>query len=434
MKMKCLLLSLLAAAGVANAASTTPLTLRLVPERDCVLRTDRDLVFRIELQAMDSRHPRSTPLNLAVVLDRSGSMQGAKLEKAKQAACVVLDHLAGDDRFSLVTYDNQVDVVIPSRVVSDADALKRRIDRIESGGSTALHAGVEAGASEVREFLKRENVNRVILLSDGLANVGPKRPSDLADLGRKLRDEGIQVTTVGLGDDYNEDLMVALAEASAANYYYVKDAESLPGIFEEELGQIKTIVARNLRIIIELPDGVEPIEILGYPDVRFRGQRAELPLSEISGGQKRHYLVRCRLPEKKTDEQAVATAKVAYLDTAAKDKRDISGRTVVRVTDDEETARRSVNQSVQIDTASAENLVVRERALKYADEGKIAAAVSELRRQAQANETLRSNSPKLESEADSLSGVADDLERAGSFDKRSRKEFQYDNYLQKKQR
>src|SRR6185503_18065619 len=117
-----------------------------------------------------------------------GSMQGAKIEKARQAACVALDQLSDDDIFSLVIYDNDSEVLIaPDRVGSsrNRDELKSRIDRIRPGGGTALHAGVTLGARQIRRNLDKERVNRVILLSDGLANVGPSRTSDLASLGRE---------------------------------------------------------------------------------------------------------------------------------------------------------------------------------------------------------------------------------------------------------
>src|SRR6202008_1808042 len=106
----------------------------------------------------------------------------------------------------------ETDLLIPPERVGGRDHredLKARIHRIQPGGSTALHAGVVLGAKQVRRFFENERVNRVILLSDGLANGGPSSPSDLSRLGRERRGDGIAVSTVGLGDDYNEDLMTA---------------------------------------------------------------------------------------------------------------------------------------------------------------------------------------------------------------------------------
>jgi Ca-activated chloride channel family protein len=285
---KLLLVSL--AAGFAQAAAASPapdVILRVTPERDYVYRLGpREVIVQIEVEARKNEDGRRSPMNLAIVLDRSGSMEGAKLEKARQAAAMAVDKLADDDIFSLVVYDNDVDLLIPPERVGGHDHredIKARIFRIQAGGSTALHAGVVLGAKQVRSRFDKERVNRVILLSDGLANVGPSSTSDLARLGRELRSDGISVSTIGLGDDYNEDLMTALAEASNANYYYVKDAEKLPGIFAEELGAARSLLARSIIIRIEAPDGVKLKEIIGRPEIECHDRVAEIKMPELFG-------------------------------------------------------------------------------------------------------------------------------------------------------
>lgn len=107
---------------------------------------------------------------------------------------MAVDQLADDDIFSLVTFDNDTEVLIAQERVGgprQREALKERINRIRPGGGTAIHAGVTLGAQQLRRFLDQERVNRIVLLSDGLANVGPSRPGDLARLGGELRREGM---------------------------------------------------------------------------------------------------------------------------------------------------------------------------------------------------------------------------------------------------
>ena len=145
------------------------------------------------------------------------------------------------------------------------------------------------GAKQVRRYFEKERVNRVILLSDGIANVGPSSTSALAGLGRELRGDGIAVSAVGLGDDYNEDLMTALAEASNANYYYVKDAEKLPGIFAQESGVARSLLARNIVIRIQAPDGVRLKEIVGRPDITCGDRMVEIKMPELFGSEKRRF-------------------------------------------------------------------------------------------------------------------------------------------------
>ncbi len=186
---------------------------------------EQEVVVKIDLRAVPHIKGERSPLNIAVVLDRSGSMAGKKLEQAKQAAAMLVDQLDDRDVFSLVAYESEVEVLVPATMASDKRALHRAIERMVSGGSTALYDGVKSGARQLEEFLSDQRINRVLLLSDGIANVGPSSSREIANLGRRISQDGIAVTTIGLGGDYNEDLLAALAEASDANYYYVQDVD-----------------------------------------------------------------------------------------------------------------------------------------------------------------------------------------------------------------
>jgi len=262
----------LAATFTANLFAEETLQLNLVPERGYVVKNSpQEVVIKIDLSAIAGKQKtRRTPLNLAVVLDKSGSMTGAKLEKTKQAAMQLVDRLAPNDVFSLVIFSDEAQVLVPAQKVEDTEALKEKIEGIEAEGSTALYAGVKMGADQLQEFFSEKRINRVILLSDGLANVGPSSPRELRRLGGDLSEKGISVTTIGVGDDYNEDLMAGLAEASDANYYYVQDTEKLPEIFAKELGELLTVAARDVRIEITCPDGeFEPVQHRPGPPAFF---------------------------------------------------------------------------------------------------------------------------------------------------------------------
>jgi len=335
-----------------------------------------------------------------------------------------------------VIYDNEVEVLIPPQNVENPAQLKKMVHRIRAGGSTALYGGVKEGAEQLRKFSSSHNINRIILLSDGLANVGPSLPSDLARLGRDLKHDGINVSTVGVGDDYNENLMVALAEASAANYYYVKDAEMLPKIFGEELGQIQNIIARNLRVIITLPDGIEPVEIIGSPEIRFENRRAEFTLGEFYGSQKRCLLVRCRVADQPRDEMRVGSIDLVYRDEAKGTESHQNAVASVKFTDKREESDLSLNKNVAAQSALAKNAEVRAKALELQDAGKPAEAAKLLRVQAGVNAATGATlgNSKLTSEVKSLNSAADALDKDGSFDSRTRKSFQYENYNQSKQK
>lgn len=422
----------------ANAAEA--LTLKVAPEREVVLRSQsRDVIVQIELEAQRAPdEARRTPVNLAIVLDRSGSMAGAKLEKARQAAALAVDRLSADDTFSVVLYDDRAEVLIPSRKAGDKAAreeIKHMIHRIQPGGGTALHAGVKLGARELRSFLDRERLNRVILLSDGLANVGPSRPGDLAELGRDLRRDGMSVSTIGLGDDYNEDLMTALAEASHANYYYVKDAERLPGIFAEELGAARSLCARDVRIRIETPRGVRVREIVGYPEIKCDEQRAEIVLPEYFSSDKRRFLARCSIEGTSNEKQEIAAVTLRYDDAQEKRSAAASGAVSVRLTDTESDAIASIRSEVSQEYAVQQNRVDKEAALRLADSGRAKDAAQLIRRRVEMNAAApaASQAPDVQRENAKLNELARELEDRGTLSKSSRKATQYDNWKAKRQ-
>ena len=439
---KLLLLTLLAGclARQATAAPAADLTLRVAPERDVIYNSgSREVVVQIDLDGRRPEQGKRAPMNLAVVLDRSGSMQGAKIEKARQAACVAVDSLADNDFFSLVTFDNATDVLIaPERVGGgrNRDDLKSRIDRIRPGGGTAIHAGVTLGAQQVRRNLAREYVNRVILLSDGIANVGPSRTRDLADLGRDLRRDGLAVTTIGLGDDYNEDLMTALAEASNANYYYVRDAEKLPGIFAEELGGARSLVARGVTIRIRVPEGVRLKEIIGRPEIECRGRTVDITLPEYFGGDKRRFLARCVVEEKASAPLEVATVDLQY-EKAEGGKAEAQNQAAkIGFTDEEKKADASVRMDVAKEVSITENRLAKEKAVKLADEGRGKDAAEVLRGQAARNEAVPAAAqvPGLALENSKLEAAAKEVEEQGRLGKGSRKQMQYENWQDKYQK
>ncbi len=239
--------------------------------------------FEMEKQA------RRTPANIAIVIDRSGSMQGEKIKQAKQAARMAVRRLDGNDIVSIVAYDDTVSVLVPATKASDRESILAGINRIEAKGSTALFAGVSKGAAEVRKFLSRDRVNRVILLSDGLANVGPDTPGALGDLGASLVKEGISVPTIGLGLGFNEDLMSQLAQRSDGNHAFVEHSKDLVKIFNYEFGDVLSVVAQEVLITINCRKGIRPIKVLGRP-ADIAGQRVVATINQLYSNQEKYLI------------------------------------------------------------------------------------------------------------------------------------------------
>jgi Ca-activated chloride channel family protein len=418
-------------------ADNSLVDLRVSPEQDRILKSDgAEVIFDINVCGHNSVSERHSPINLALVIDHSGSMQGAKMEKARQAACIAIDQLQPGDFFSLVQFDYKVDVLVPAQPVEDKDQLKEIADGIRARGSTALYAGVEEGARQLCKYFDAKNVNRVILVSDGIANVGPSSPEQLADMAREIRSHGASVTTVGLGEDYNEDVMASIAEASGANYYYVKDAEKLPEVFDKELGEVKNVVAQDLTITIETADGVEPVEIIGMPDVHFDGNKATVHLGSFYASQQRDLLVRCRIKSPQGDSANLGRVHIVYNAPGSGKSCEAGAAADVRFTAQQADADRSVNAKVATEVALEKNTVAREEALKLQDKGAYGQAANVLRAQAAADALDAPNyrSAKLASEAKDLDALSEQMKQGQPMGNLQRKAFQYENYNQAEQK
>ena len=320
--------------------------------------------------AMEDESPR-TPLNVAIVLDKSGSMRGEKIAKAREAAIMAIERLAKDDILSFVTYDHTVNVVIPATKVIDKEEIFEKIRRIEAEGYTALFGGVSKGAAEVRKFLSDARVNRVILLSDGLANRGPSTPSDLGELGTSLIKERISVTTIGLGLDYNEDLMAALALRSDGSHYFAEEASDLEGVFEKEFGRALSVVARDVRIKINCGEGVRPVRVLGR-DYDVDGQTVSVLINDLYSEAEKFTILEMEVPPTSSDESLeVATVEVTYDNMKTKTPDRLSSTLSAKFSSSESLVKEKTDSEVMVDVITLITTEKSQLAMKLRDEGKI---------------------------------------------------------------
>mgnify|MGYP000296476125 CR=1 FL=1 len=193
------------------------------------------------------------PQALALVIDRSGSMSGRPLEEAKRCAAYVLGRLRPTDFLSLVQFDNRVQCLWPAVPVGDGAAQRAAIAGITAGGNTNLHGGWKAGADTLQTLVSG-GLKRVILLSDGQANEGLTEPDAIAAQCAALAAQGITTSTYGLGNSFNEDLMVAMARAGGGNHYYGDTADDLMEPFQQELELLGNLCLRDLRIQVSAPN------------------------------------------------------------------------------------------------------------------------------------------------------------------------------------
>ncbi len=377
---------------------------------------------------------RRPAVNLCIVLDRSGSMAGPKLAKAREAAIEALRRLDREDVFSVVVYDHNVQTVVPAQKARQVEKIETLIRSIRSGGNTALFGGVSQGAAQVRKNLEGDYVHRIILLSDGIANTGPSSPEDLGRLGAALLKENISVTTVGVGNDYNEDLMARLAQRSDGNTYFVESGRDLPRIFAAELGDVLNVVARKVKVHIECPGEVRPLRIIGR-DGRIRGRSVELGLNQLYGNQEKYVLIEMQLPPgQEGREMEIARVQVTYEDPVTKKFETASARGVAGFSRDRRKVDASANVSVQKEVQLNYSAIAQEQAIDFADGGRPDAAYQELKESAvrlKAFGAAHGDAEVLE-KAEEMEVRAEEIQKKGMTPK-SRKLLRTDSYQMKHQ-
>jgi Ca-activated chloride channel family protein len=299
--------------------STMPTTLSLSAESDrrlvAVEVSSQRTVEWVASAADVARQHSRAPLNLALILDRSGSMQGDKLRYVQQAACHVLDMLDERDRIAVVAYDDQISLITPSQPISPAmrAELKRKINDLRPGGWTDLSGGWLEGCREVADRLSADGIHRALLLTDGLANRGITDIEELTHHARELRRRGVATSTFGVGLDFNEHLLEALAEQGGGHFYYIERPEHIPEVFRRELGELLTVVAREVFLSITIPSGVA-VEVLGDLPHERTGGRLRIFLGDLCAGERRALYTKVLTPPDAPGTSVALRGELGYAD------------------------------------------------------------------------------------------------------------------------
>ena len=382
--------TLAAALITASGVQAGQVTLDVSPAYDTLKSGDKQTTWiRVGLVGFEMKSEKErAPVNVALVLDKSGSMNGEKIARAKAAAMDAIDRLSPNDIVSIVTYDTTVSVLVPATKLTDKAMVKAAISRVTSNGGTALFAGVSKGAAELRKFLDKERINRIILLSDGLANEGPSSPSDLGALGASLKKEGISVSTLGLGLDYNEDLMARLAGRSGGNHHFVEQATELADVFNREFKDVTSVVAQDVKVRVTVPGGVRPVRVLGN-ESEISGQEIYINLSQIYSKQDKHVVIELEVPEGESGQKReIAKISASYLNMQSNESDTLTGSITIAFSDDAKLAEASVHAGTMQDVVA---FLANERnklATIYLDRGDLAKCVQTLQEN---NDFLQTN-------------------------------------------
>ena len=409
---------------------------------------DHTVHVMVELAAPEApQDTKRPPLKLALVIDRSGSMAGAKLATTKACAAYLVRRLSPTDELAVVAYDDQVDLVAPLAPVH-GDSLLAAIDAIGPGGSTNLSGGWLKGLEVLRspapnldgrdDAVAPPATRRVLLLTDGQANAGVTAPGALVGMATTARAEGIGTTTIGFGDDFEEAVLTAMGDAGGGNAHFAPTPEAAPAIFAEEFEGLASVVAQNVSVEIRPGDDVVLVEVLNqYPAVPVSGG-LQLALGDSYGGERRAVVFALHLPA--VAELGVAkVADVVLRYVSIGDEiaaHEVTLPVVVNVVTAEEAAQAEADHAVVDEVLVLKTAKARDEARRLADAGDFDGGQSLLRASAAELRLSAPNSLKaaeLLAEADLLEDVSGAM-AAPSYDASTQKRLHYESHRTRRKR
>ncbi|HRJ86960.1 MAG TPA: VWA domain-containing protein, partial [Ignavibacteria bacterium] len=403
---------------------------------------DKNSVYLyIDLEADKIENYTKTPMNISIVIDRSGSMsEKNKLEYVKKAVEYLIDEAGSDDYVSIVTYDDYVDVLQKTQILNDKYELRQKVNSLKPGGFTNLSGGMFEGYDQVNSNYMRGYVNKVFLLSDGLANRGITDRYKLSTMVKeKNRKDGITISTFGVGTEFNENMMTDIAEYGRGNYYYIKNSSDIPEIFATELKGMKNLVGQNTKMKVRFPkENLKLSKVFGYP-YEVEGDYVTIDFKDVFSSQKKSVLLKFDVI-KNTERKLVFENELTYEDVTA-DFRLVTESNVNRIeqTSSLDKYNSSKNESVIQNVAMFEANDIMEEALRNVDDGNYDRA-KELMSGARnyMDEQLKtvSPSPEMKRQSDNIDRYSKDVESVEKKTEEERNEMQksgkYDNYNTRK--
>jgi Mg-chelatase subunit ChlD len=250
-----------------------------------IARYQREAVLQIGFTTAEvDERTDLRPLNLVLVIDKSGSMADSdKMSRVKESLRTMLTKLRANDIVSIVAFDTTAQVLYPASAVDDGDRLRYAIDCLTPGGSTNLHAGLMLGYTEAKKHFRSGSTNRVILLTDGIANQGVTEPGRIARDSAGYNSQGIDLSTIGVGLDLNNDLLRTLARSGRGLYHFISDYKDINKVFINEVQSLVSSVAKNVQVRIEYGSGLQIAKIFGYTPQYGKGY-VTLALDDMNNG------------------------------------------------------------------------------------------------------------------------------------------------------
>ncbi len=362
------------------------------------------------------------PLNFCLVLDRSGSMAGDKIQHLREAVAEIVTHLRPIDAVSIVLFDDSLEVLVPARLADDLPALQNAIESIGEQGGTAMSLGLQAGLTELQKFQAADRVGRVLLLTDG-QTWGDE--ATCRDLAKQIGDLGVSITALGLGTEWNEALLDDLAAASNGESDYIADPSQISKYFQQTLQSAQTTTVVNARLLLRLLPGVTPravyrvqpsISNLGYKPIGER--EVTVSIGEIAGDGA-SVLVDLMLPEREAGTFRIAQAELQY-DAPVLGIKEAKLKIDIPLSFDLDPKASVVNPPIMNTVEKVTAFKLQTRALSEAEAGNIGSATQKLR--AAATRLLDLGETEL---AQTMEQSAQQLEAGGQITAADQKALRY---------
>jgi Ca-activated chloride channel family protein len=262
--------------------------------------SDGIVSLALSLTAADIPAPAETnsqPVDMVIVLDKSGSMNGEKMAQAKRAVSHLVSALTARDRLGIVAYsDSTLTLSSLMPVTGDhANRLERAVTGISAAGATNLGAGLDRGLSFLTGAKDAGRLGKLILISDGLANRGVTDPAALGRMAAAAVAGEFSVSTVGVGVDFNEILMTRIADRGAGRYYFLENPAAFAEVFLNEFRSLRLAAAANIAVEIPLPPGTALLDAAGFPFEQSKNTAVFHP-GDLQGGRTRKFFLRFRIP------------------------------------------------------------------------------------------------------------------------------------------
>ena len=378
--MRTAFLSLLASVFALGVLRAQPvLTLEAATDRTLYLADTTNTVY-VEAKVRAAAPPESANAsvrNIVFVLDRSGSMAGEPIQALRQAMSVALGSLAERDVVSVILFGSEVETLLESKrrdQIGDLDAL---LAKIEPAGGAALYDALNQGAAQLRRYASTSTINHLVLLTDGPATKGPRERDDFTRLAELFAREGFTLSTIGLSDEFDEDLLVAMARIGNGHFRYAAQPAKLVEAFQAEIAPLRTPLAQDVVLTLDFAYGCDEIESVGWRPAAITERTAAYRFPFLYAGQDLSVLVGTAMRAMHISAD-VATVRLQWKDVATGTVHETSRKLSVVFDQSPNAVRKSVNRGVLRTTVNALVSEGMQHAIEQLDKGDFRRALREL--------------------------------------------------------